>query len=112
MTIYSALTHRATVSRSFTTFNDGRAHYEWATVTDVLPCLLDAHKPDEGLEVEFQKADRKGLLLTGPRVDVIPGDRITMTRGASGAFVVKSDPEERPNFHGLSHREYVVTQEK
>ncbi|KAA1376115.1 hypothetical protein [Aeromicrobium fastidiosum] len=112
MAIFSALQHRATVSRSFRSFSDGRASFEWAEVSTDLPCLLDAHKPDEGQPVEFERADRKGQLLTGPRADILPGDRITMTRGAVGTYVVQPDPDERSTFHGLSHREFLVKQER
>ncbi|MEJ7634306.1 hypothetical protein [Aeromicrobium sp.] len=110
MAIYSVLKHRATVKRSARTFEDGRAAYEWFTVAIDVPCLLDAVERSEDSETEFQKADRRGALLSGPGSPMQPGDRVVMTRGAAGTFLIRDDPEQRANFHGISHREHGVEQ--
>ena len=110
MSVYSVLRHRATVRRSVRTYEDGVPSYTWTTVAEDVAVLLDANKREDGQEFEYQKADRIGLLMAGPRADINAGDRVQMTRGPVGTFVVKGDPDERPSLHGLSHREFRVTE--
>jgi hypothetical protein len=110
MSIYSVLRHQARVSRSVRTFDDGQAAYSWTTVGENVAVLLDASKREDGEEFEFEKADRVGLLMSAPDADLRPGDRLTMTRGPVGTFVLKGDPADIPTLHGFSHREFRVTE--
>lgn len=112
MSIRSVLRHRATVRRSTTTIVGGVPTTTWATLTEALPCLLDvgtASLPEPTYTAQQQQAyDRAGTLFTLPTADVKPGDRVVLTRGAAGTFLVKPDPAGVATLTGPHHREYRV----
>lgn len=77
-----------------------------------MPCLLDAGTaslPEPTYTSEQQRTlDRSATLLTLPSADVRPGDRLTMTRGATGTFLVKPDPASVATLLGPHHKEFRV----
>jgi hypothetical protein len=112
VTIRGVLRHRAIVKRPSTTIVDGESVIIWAAVTTDLPCLLDvgtASMPEPTYTAEQQRTlDRSGTLFTLPTSDVKPGDRVVLTRGQSGTFLVKPDPATVSTLTGPHHREFRV----
>lgn len=85
--IRNALRHRATVYRQGVT--------AWSPVLAAVPCLLDtgtAHEAEFSDSVKQRPRGRVGKLFTLPFVDIHPGDRVVMTRGSSGTFVINPNP--------------------
>ena len=83
----------------------------WGVVVADLPCFLDAsgHQLDPTLsETAQQRLDRTGTLFTLPAADVLPGDRVVLTRGAVGTFLVRQDPANVATLQGPSHAEHRV----
>jgi hypothetical protein len=104
VSIRSVLRHRATVKR--------QAGTAWQTVASDLPCLLDVGtvgEPEPTYTGEQQRyLDRSGTLLTLASADLQPADRVLMTRGQSGTFVVRPDPAKVSTLTGVSHHEHRV----
>lgn len=105
----SVLKHRCNVRRSVSTSVDGIPTQVWSTIATNVPCLLDAG--DSQAEPTYtalqqQTADRSGVVFFLPAQDVKPGDRITLSRGATGVFLIKPDPALRSTLAKPSHREF------
>lgn len=100
------------MKRGTTTVVSGQPVTTWATVTENLPCLLDAGTaalPEPTYTAQQQQAyDRAGTLFTLAAADMKPGDRVVLTRGQSGTFLVKPDPATVSTLTGPHHREYRV----
>jgi hypothetical protein len=115
MAIYGVLRHRATIRRAQKIVMNGDPMNSWATIAADVPCLLDASRaqPEPTYDRDRQTAfnDRAGVLLTSPHTDLLPGDRLTMTRGATGTYVVRPDhPGSVPTLMGMHHMQFAVDQ--
>lgn len=110
--IRSVLRHRATVRRGTTAVVSGQSVTTWHTVAYDVPCLLDVGTrslPEPSYTAEQQRTlDRSGTLFALPAADVKPGDRVVLTRGASGTFLVKPDPATVSTLTGAHHKEFRV----
>jgi hypothetical protein len=114
MSIYGVLRHRCTIRRAGKITLNGSPINSWETIESDVPCLLDAYAGQSeptyssGERTDFN--DRSGRLLAAPGVDVRPGDRLVMTRGASGTFTVSPDPAVISTLSGPHHAEFKVEQ--
>jgi hypothetical protein len=101
------------VRRFSTTNEDGVPVKAWADVAENVPCLLDAGKRQlEPLATQDQQqiADRSGTLFALPGNPIKPGDRVVLTHGGTGAYVVQPDPAQVLDLNGTSHYEFRVEQ--
>lgn len=110
MSIRSVLRHRATVKRPTTTNVNGVPTTVWNVIATDVPCLLDAGttgQPEPTYTATQQQAlDRSGIFFTLPTSDVKSGDRVTLTAGQVGTFLIKADPANVSTLRGVSHREH------
>jgi hypothetical protein len=110
VSIRNILRHRAQVKRASTTVVSGMPTTTWNTILSDLPCLLDAGtqgQPEPQYTATQQTTlDRSGLLFALPTADLKPGDRVVLTRGQSGTFVIKPAPSNVSTLSGVHHREF------
>lgn len=114
MALLNLLKQRCTVQRLSDVQFDGLISTQWTQVAD-LRCFLDLSyirsgkdpvwTPDSG-----RAQNRSGVLFLPPGANVEPGDRIVMTKGPSGTFVVQSALDEAWTPRKLHHLECYVTE--
>jgi hypothetical protein len=117
MSVQTILRHRATVSRSVTLSDNGTgiAEYETFPVIVDLPVLLDAANEGE-LDPSWSEAqrvfrDRAGILFAAISPELFVGDRVKLTRGTSGTFLIEGAPPAVIGAQGFpSHCQYRVRQ--
>lgn len=111
MGIQGVLQHRATVERSTETMTDGVPVRSWSVVSVRTPVLLSRESvvldPSDGSE--RREATSLAVLFTLPTADLLPGDRVHLTRPAlAGDFEVEADPSTVLSLHGVHHREFKL----
>lgn len=113
MSIQGVLRHRATVERAQTTMVAGQPVKSWSVVLTRCPVLY-SKDPTPDLDptwtaIQRREADQRGTLFALPSADILPGDRIRITRPAlPGAYEVQPDPSTVLTLHGISHKELKV----
>ena len=111
MSILNVLTHRATIERSTETMTDGVPVRAWSVVGVRVPVLYSRESVvvDPSDASERREATSTGLLFTLPTADVMPGDRVHITRPALGGdYEVEADPSTVLSLHDVHHREFKL----
>jgi hypothetical protein len=102
------LTHRVTVERLEETNVDGAATYEWRPVASNVMAFVDLSYSRPGVDrlvppEAGRPTDRSGVAFFLPEQNVSSGDRIKLTRGLKGTFMLDGRFDEVPGRHGTSH---------
>jgi hypothetical protein len=109
MSFRSLLVHRVTVKRGAQTDIDGVPSYDWRDASTGVPCRVDlsfvrsGKDPLQWTPEAGRAKDRTGVAFFLPTADVMVGDRIVVTRGPSGTFLVEGTFEEILGRHGRVH---------
>ena len=99
MSYTAMLKHRATVRRLVASDLDGMPVHTWKTVAKDVPCFLDLNFIRKGKDPVWtpeagRTADRSGVLFLGGDTVARSADRITMTKGPSGTFLIEGAVDE------------------
>lgn len=110
--MFQHLKHRATVERSTETMVNGTPVKTWAVIAVRVPCLYskDATEFDPMWTVTQRKeAGQRGTLFAVPKANILPGDRLTITRPSlPGKFEVQPDNADITTPLAVHHKEFKV----
>ena len=108
--IHNLLRHRCTVQRStFTLGPEWERTYEWADLATDVPCLLDVIGQQR--DVSEKETDRTAILyVLGHGTPMAAGDRIVMTLGGQGTWILDVNPKRVSDLRQPSHVEWPCSE--
>lgn len=116
MSYRGLLAHRVTIKRSETTIVDGVESFGWVTVASGVPCRMDLQFIRSGRDPQWtpeagRMEDRTGVGFFLADAPVRTGDRVIVTRGPSGTFLLEGSIDEVQGRHGRTHHIEVGVKE-
>lgn len=117
MSYNALLVHRVTVKRLTETEVDGASTYDWHNVEVNERCRVDLNfqrhgkDPMQWTPEAGRATDKTGVAFFLPTANIRPGDRIVVTLGPTGTFLVEGAFEEILGRHGRVHHYEVGIKE-
>ena len=115
MSYSSLLQMRCSVYRLEEISNDGVVSQEWNVIESGIRCFLDlnfirAGKDPTWTPDQASAQNRAGVLFLDAKSSAIPGDRIVMTTGPEGTFLIDSAMDQAWRPSGKHHLETYVSE--